>query len=154
MSLSKGLVAIDPGKRICGLAVFVDGVLVSAGEPRPVDVVRTAMAVLLINDVDTEDWVAETPQNYPGERAKEEDLETLRRVLANIEISAGVKLKRHKPRAWKGQVPKEIHHERIRAALTESERALVDALPRTRDALDAVGLGLFVLGRTKAGGIK
>jgi hypothetical protein len=154
MSLSKGLVAIDPGKHICGLAVFVDGVLTYAGEPASWHVTNTAVAVLLANGVDTEEWVAETPQNYPGQKAKEIDLESLREVLRRIEINGMVKLRRYKPRAWKGQVPKEIHHRRIRLALREPECRIVDALPRTRDAMDAVGLGLFVLGRTKAGGIK
>lgn len=52
------------------------------------------------------------------------------------------------PQAWKGQVPKTIHHTRIRAALGDAE---VAHLPRAKGelvhVLDAVGIGLWALGR-------
>lgn len=49
------------------------------------------------------------------------------------------------PNQWKGSVPKAIHHKRIRAALGEDElRLLVGA---TGDVIDAVGIGLWELGR-------
>lgn len=65
------------------------------------------------------------------------------------------------PATWKGQVPKEVHHARILARLTSAELA---DLPPCRvskgnphgydnNMLDAIGLGLFYLGRTLAGGV-
>ena len=52
------------------------------------------------------------------------------------------------PSQWKGQVPKEVHHPRIVAALAPEEQA---RLPVKKGALvhvlDAVGIGLWALGR-------
>lgn len=54
------------------------------------------------------------------------------------------------PTTWKGQVKKEIHHPRILAALTEGERNLIPKLRSQKaqgDMMDAVGLGLWHVGR-------
>lgn len=52
------------------------------------------------------------------------------------------------PQQWKDQVPKEVHHPRITAALMPRER---EVLPVKKGALvhvlDAVGIGLWKLGR-------
>ena len=69
------------------------------------------------------------------------------------------------PFQWKGSVPKSIHHTRVLAKLSEAERAVADqAISRGRsgvskslatpvpaskrhNVLDAIGLGLFRVGR-------
>ena len=57
------------------------------------------------------------------------------------------------PAAWKGQVPKKIHHPRILRSLSEVEREIVldvlDLLPAStrHNVLDAVGIGLWALKR-------
>lgn len=49
------------------------------------------------------------------------------------------------PNQWKGSVPKAIHHKRIRAALSTDELLLL--VGASSDVIDAVGLGLWDLGR-------
>lgn len=63
------------------------------------------------------------------------------------------------PTTWKGSVPKVIHHPRILHELASAEAAILDraikAAPKTnaKEILDAVGLGLYGLGRTHRGGV-
>ena len=51
-----------------------------------------------------------------------------------------------KPAEWKGQVPKKIMNERVLSKLSAQERAIVKD---NHNAIDAVGLGLHVLGRLR-----
>lgn len=146
------LAAVDPGIFRCGLAVFRDGILVHASEPEDRTGVGHVGALVLrtVQDVTGADevrWVAETPASYPGKTRREGTLEELRAVVLTL---PGVAT--YKPATWKGQVPKEVHHRRIMTELSTAERRVVNRLDRTRDALDAVGLGLWVLCRTKIGG--
>jgi hypothetical protein len=51
-----------------------------------------------------------------------------------------------KPREWKGQVPKDVHHARLVKTLTPDELAMVEASapPSLRhNVLDAVGIGRY-----------
>jgi hypothetical protein len=51
-----------------------------------------------------------------------------------------------KPREWKGQVPKDVHHARLVKTLTPEELAMVEASapPSLRhNVLDAVGIGRY-----------
>lgn len=67
-----------------------------------------------------------------------------------------------KPTSWKGTIPKRVHHKRIVGQLDEQEiRVLGDLYDRVlngktrgndKEALDAIGLGLFHLGRTNRSG--
>jgi hypothetical protein len=60
------------------------------------------------------------------------------------------------PSAWKGQVPKSVHHARILAALSYEEQSRIPKLPTSKlhNVLDAVALGLFHVGRVKRGGVR
>ena len=61
------------------------------------------------------------------------------------------------PHAWKGSVPKDLHNERVLKRLTEDERKILYAACRAdgkkvsvsllNNVIDAVGLGLWYLGR-------
>lgn len=57
------------------------------------------------------------------------------------------------PSVWKGQVPKRIHNERVLECLDVGERALIPKLTpaKLHNVIDAVGLGLFQLGRMQRG---
>lgn len=57
------------------------------------------------------------------------------------------------PSVWKGQVPKDVHNPRVLACLTDDERRLVPALAvsKLHNVIDAIGLGLFNLGRMTRG---
>lgn len=52
-----------------------------------------------------------------------------------------------KPKQWKGQVPKNIHNDRVLNRLYEHERGWPEL--SNHNAIDAVGLGLWGLGRRK-----
>ncbi len=145
------LVCIDPGKWRCGFAVFNAGVLVDVAElSSTTAIVGPALAVAMRAPWHAR-YLAEEPQTYEGHRDRDEDLETLRDMLREVERLSCARIRRIRPWGWKGNVPKAVHHARLIEALAASERALVEALPRNRDALDAVGLGLWHLGRTGRG---
>lgn len=150
------VLAIDPGTDT-GYALFdSNGRLYACGlgDPRSNEkhVVRNLTRVVI-----------ERPMVYPGGRqqAKPEDIIKLAlkagewagvyRQWADIEFVA--------PFQWKGSVPKSIHHERIKAKLSPAELEIVVAsfaprigIPRIapskqHNIVDAVGLGLFAVGR-------
>lgn len=102
-------------------------------------------------------------------------------LLAGAYVGAGAALVEYTPREWKGSVPKPVHHKRLWEVLAPGERALlggpvtiviIDAAcrkgglskwsrpgasyyPRSfelHNILDAVGLGLFHIGRFGKGG--
>ncbi len=61
------------------------------------------------------------------------------------------------PSLWKATIPKEIHHERILAGLTARERAIATTAAAragacAKEVLDAIGIGLYALGRTDRSG--
>jgi hypothetical protein len=92
--------------------------------------------------------VIEMPQVYRTGQARLKD-------VTELAFSAGAIAARYEnvirylPAEWKGQVPKNIHQARIMAALTQSERKILDGIKKKdlQHILDAIGLGLFHLGR-------
>ena len=94
--------------------------------------------------------VIETPVLYPTKRKQHKDvsnlLEVVNRMKATAQNVVGVS-----PSAWKGQVPTKIHGPRILKALKGFEvAAMTDE--KNHNTIDAVGLGLWVLGRLGRGG--
>lgn len=99
--------------------------------------------------------VIEKPRIYPGGRTKNPN------DLIEVAVSAGewagrlsgVSITFVTPSEWKGQVPKPIHHRRIRAQLTEAEGEVLNAgigdypPSKAHNIVDAVGLGLWTVGR-------
>lgn len=153
---------LDTGKRRVGVALFDTStrVLLATCEltnPSPMAPQGTGALVAswgLVTALEmgyaVEGWVVEDPQNYRHGDVKEDDLDDLRYVIEELE-TAVTRVTRVRPAKWKGQVPKPIHQRRILASLTPDEHALVLALPRCRDAVDAVGLGLVYFGRASRG---
>jgi hypothetical protein len=99
--------------------------------------------------------VIEWPQIYVRARSKGDpnDLLLVAGVAAGVvaSVRAGCVFM-PKPADWKGQVPKEIHNARAMKRLSPAEAALVaPAGPASKlnNAIDAVGLGLWALGRMK-----
>lgn len=92
--------------------------------------------------------VIEMPQVYRTGQARLKD-------VAELAFSAGAVAARYEnvvrylPSEWKGQVPKKLHQERIMAALDPGECEVLDGCKKKdlTHILDAVGLGLFHLGR-------
>lgn len=148
------LVTVDPGKRRCGVAVWLDGVLVwaarVAGPPTPSGLAARVVAVVTAHGGGGAVWVIEDQQNYPGHDGRKGDLDSLRRVVAQLcRRVESVDLVR--PAKWKGNVPKTVHHARCAQVLSDAERRrhATDV-----DTLDAVALGLWALRRTGRGGTR
>ena len=153
---NEDLVAVDLGKRKVGVAVFsVDRLLKTAftvyyptwGDRKWNARHMASEVALRIAAVTTQgDIVQEWPVVRDLFRVAEKDIKTLQavgRILGSVE--------RYKPREWKGNVPKEVHHARLRQVLSTDELLLIDG---THDAWDAVGIGLFANGRTGRGGTR
>lgn len=87
--------------------------------------------------------VLEKPQVYRNSPARNADIVDLAMAAATI----GAQFKEvvwYLPREWKGQIPKTIHHRRIRGQLTDLEhRALPIKKSELKHVLDAVGIGLY-----------
>lgn len=152
------LLAIDPGLRGCGAAVFHDGVLFEASYVRSpaktgngpkawramAEAVRIFSRGLIIDDL-----VLEVPQVYVRGKGDPADLIDLAGVDGAI-VGRVMPAREHgyKPREWKGAVPKDVHHARIRKTLSENELRLLEnsAPPSLRhNVLDAIALGKWWL---------
>ncbi len=136
------MIAIDPGVKACGVAWFDNGAL-SIARLVPVRDLRKIRQ-------DT-DLVIEMPRIYPGSDQRKGDLNDLLNLAAVVGFCEGLFLcdqKRYFPSIWKGQVPKMVMVERIKKTLSEAERAcVVLAGAKSHNVWDAVGIGLFHLGR-------
>jgi hypothetical protein len=100
--------------------------------------------------------VIELPQVYPGARNEDpNDLIQVARAVGQWEQSCSYgELKLIHPRAWKGTIDKRVVNNRTLSCLTPSERAQIPQLPdyKLHNVLDAIGLGLFIVGRFGRGG--
>lgn len=133
------LISIDPGKSVSGWALFESGVLA-----------RSGVIYGRASSLRADRCVVEQMVWRPGDaRSNANDLlevATTGAVLAG-QISARVEwipaLK------WKGAVPKDISHARIRAKLSEMETSRIEDVGKKheKEVLDAIGIGLFALGR-------
>lgn len=142
------LLTLDPGN-ITGVAVFFGKTLVSAAAYKKRDVfipiVRDPAPVLI-----------ETPRWYPHDHSDVNDLLDLSVYVGELKRfyeAMGCVVELVWPRTWKGNVPKKITNRRTVAALSPEEVALLPRRPRAKDhddnMLDAVGLGLWKLGRLR-----
>ena len=147
------VLAIDPGID-AGWALFVEGRLTDCGMgnlPEP----STLPPVCLV--------IAERPHIHRGTRNPDD--------IVTLAIDLGMRLRPYRdagkivdtylPVQWKGNVPKEIHHPRVMRALTVQELATVARVfeakrtarawlvppGKQHNVKDAIGLGLFGVGR-------
>ena len=150
------LCTIDPGKRACGVAMWRvdDGErsLEWAGlvSQRDGNATKLARKILKLKDKIGGLFVfyVEDPQFYALKRTAHRDLGSLKKVIAVLEAEGARPMHKMKPVQWKGNLPKTVHHERVKKYLEPEELKLV---PKDHNVLDAVALGLFVLGRTDKG---
>jgi hypothetical protein len=148
-----GLIAIDPGKHHLAWAKFLEGRLVACGlaegEPRELaDVLEEIGA--------RGEAVIEVPRVYPSRRWRGDpndliDVALTAGVAAGVLCRLGTKIEYVRPGTWKKNVPKRIHNDRVRSALDDHERLLFEtcgvAAFKRHNVLDAIGLGLWRLGR-------
>lgn len=158
------LLAIDPGLRGCGLAYFVEAELVHAnyylnpvrkgggpeawfglGESIFFDFKERGFRV--------DHYVVEVPQVYRNfTRGDPNDLVEIAAVGAAIGATFPIKKAvGYRPREWKGQIKKEIHHPRILGQLSPAEQANIHEHRKTlrHNVIDAIGLGLYYLERMR-----
>jgi hypothetical protein len=141
------LLAIDPGQTT-GWAYFLNGELLQASYD-------TKEEVLIQTNRGTDILVIEKPAWYgTNNKVDVNDLIELAVFVGEMKQKYRMTTKEIVlvlPVAWKGTVPKKIHNQRVLDTLTEKERDLLPLRPRAKDydhnMLDAVGLGLWKLGR-------
>ena len=164
-------VAIDPGLRDQGVAVFRDQTLIAAtlirvpGKERgPAQWCEVAYR--------THEWVStqvsmlgqhkgqvvsEHPQSYIASQQKgdQNDLCELAGVVGAtcLALSRGTSwsVTGYLPQEWKGQVPKDVHNARVLKRLSPEEFKIVETcgVPESllHNVIDSVGIALFHLGR-------
>jgi hypothetical protein len=158
------LVAVDPGKRYCGMALFVDGRLVAAGRPNPGELARghdNAELAAMTGRA----GVAWARRHSPGPFSVVAEHMVARgasfKTTSLLELctvagwicGAGETGRLVTVSEWKSNYKKSVVHGWIAKELTAEEEAVLGAAvaelnPRERgDVLDAVGIGLWALGR-------
>lgn len=158
------LIAIDPGKRVCGVSVWGcephQTQLLYACSIRPKgNLVNLPSQVedLWMSFVDgygeaAPQFVFEVPRYYTKKRTTFRGVDALFEVLDTFHRH-GILVKDYVyPSQWKGNVPKKVHMRRIEKALTAEEMDCVDP-DGTHDMWDAIGIGLYATGRTSRAGI-
>lgn len=166
------LVAFDPGLRGTGVAVFKDGMLTRCAYVKSPNLRGRGAKAWRDMGLAVATWVFEgSPWSSNPAEVAHEQMQVYRAGLQKgnpndlLELSgvcgwAAALLEpesvvSYLPRKWKGQVPKDVHHRRIKAEMSEVEH---DALHAAKcpaslqhNILDAIGIGLFHLGRVRGG---
>jgi hypothetical protein len=125
-----------------------------------VELARCLLDGKTFSDEDDFDFVAEVPQIYFGNRLRvdPDDLLQLTGVVGACTSLFPGMCYGYYPREWKKQIPKEIHHKRLVKVLSEQELKIWENIegPSTavHNARDAIGLGLYHLGRYTAHSIQ
>jgi hypothetical protein len=136
------IIGIDPGLSCTGIAwTGADGFpVVEFVRPAQRGIRDKAREIIrVIPDVCFDVLVIEVPQVYQGAKQKGDpnDLVKLSLLAGNLEaLVSTYNVIEVLPCTWKGQVPKPLHHERLRART--GFRAKVP-----HDALDALGIWLY-----------
>lgn len=154
--MAKGsLIAIDPGENTGG-AYFVNGALVWADLLSLINGThRTVTADVLAIELPFA-----RPDDFTGQSAavvakRMNDLFSVNVCAGKWIMSVNAPHTRHLyPHVWKGGLSKERHQPRILEALTPIERALIPKLAdyKLHNVIDAIGIGLFAIGRMARGG--
>lgn len=158
-------VAIDPGLRASGCAVFKSKTLVRAAAVLNPNKKDRGLQAWIDMAVEVKDWlggvlgwagvvpvdalVIESQQIYRGFKANPDDILQLTGVSAACAMGIpAVKYVSYLPRDWKGQVPRTVYSNRVWSKLTDEEREAVE--PCSKDAMHdvthAIGLGWVFLG--------
>lgn len=151
-------VSIDPGKHVSGWALWLGEHLLGCGIHRHGEDLPA-----LITEFSPVERVYLETMEIRGSRSGGKEADLLH-VATRGSYFAGRIRPRHlvefTPSGWKAQVPKDIHHDRVRFALDrprEEEVLRTGLLPvpagNRKEVLDAIGIGLYGLGRTKRGGV-
>ena len=135
------IIAVDPGKNTIAWAAFTNQSLIAAGIKTDGLVSWVAERAGIFSRV-----IIERPQIYPQSKGDPND-------LIDVAITVGLCLTLsqfstiYRPREWKGQVPKKIHNARALDKLRPGERHILGELVKNHNVIDAIGIGLYYLGR-------
>lgn len=175
-----GLIAIDPGVHSMAIAVFDDSgprklvdawnesrVLVVDGRAEDTisDIVELwgCPSLRLVNRIQRHVGTGsrifgERQVIYPGARGLKTDANDLLDLAmctgafyGAISVEMRSRLTLVEPAEWKAQVPKDICRRRIEGLLTDAEKAVIKKGGEMHNVYDAIGIGLFALGRAKKG---
>lgn len=168
-----GLIAIDPGVHSMAIAAFGDGghlldawneVVTGFYASNPVQGWGSP-SVRLVNRLQrfvmNPRIVGERQVIYPGAKG----LKTNPNDLLDLAMCSGAfygalcvemcsNLTLVEPAEWKAQVPKDITKKRIEGLLTPFEKDVIKKGGEMHNVYDAIGIGLFALGRAKKGMVK
>ena len=169
-----GLIAIDPGVHSMAIAVFDVNTLIDAWnetvsgyfDPGSCPVQGWGeLPLRLINRTQRAGMssriIGERQVVYPGARG----LKTNPNDLLDLAMCAGAffgalcvemrsNLRLVEPAEWKAQVPKDICRRRIEAMLSPAEKSAIKKGGEMHNVYDAIGIGLFGLGRAEEGMVK
>ena len=175
-----GLIAIDPGVHCMAVAMFsTTGTLLDARNEvvTPYDKQHAIASltdlwhtpsVALVNRIQrnlgatVDTLVGERQVIYPGAKG----LKTNPNDLLDVAMCAGsfygglleelrvYRVRLVEPAQWKAQVPKDICRARIEKLLSEEERKSISRGGEMHNVFDAIGIGLFWLGRAGRGMVK
>lgn len=150
------ILAIDPGactgfalmRPVQDLRRYVVDVVGTEAMATMGDVSETRLGTFIGSRYET---VIELPQVYRAARSKGDPNDLIRlavlvgRLQQLAEVS-GSEVTLVQPAAWKGQVPKDVHHKRLMGRLCFEEQEKLEGIHKTyrHNALDAVGLGLWL----------
>lgn len=142
------MIAIDPGVKACGVARFDDRGVLRVARYEPVEELHDSLDDFLYGD----SLVVEMPRIYPGSSQQKGDLNDLLNLAAIVgrceALYGSMCRERVFPAQWKGQVPKKIMTARILSKLSKVERdCIVHAGAKDHNIIDAIGIGLWKLGR-------
>lgn len=149
------VVAIDLGVRVAGLAVFEGLNLVHASEVYSDGTVqgmaRALFAAGYTPGPRSDIWVVEKMVKYGKKPARDADLDRLSEIAARLRdlLPPPHQLREITARRWKGSTPKSVTAHRVKEALSAGETRTIKE--DTKETMDAIGLGMFYVGRSKRG---
>ena len=152
------MITIDPGLNGCGVANWLGrngGELVHAfyieriegSTSKAFRMAWTLCSCLHVTPV--ERVIIERPRIYTKMKGDPADILNLLEVGATLQGMLGRPVEWIEPHQWKGSVDADVMTERIRSRLTKEELGGIESCPASlmHNVLDAVGIGLAVLGR-------
>lgn len=164
------MICVDPGLRGCGVACFTMDVLAWAGYvnnpqlsgrgPASYHTMASAVGTKIKQSTccTAPPLVVELPVVYPGvSKIDTNDLLDLAGVdgamaehFFRLFYFSVDEIRHVTPREWKGQVPKEIMNRRVLSKLNDIEKTRIQKVgAKDHNTLDAIGIGLHMLGRLK-----
>ena len=157
----KYVLAIDPGLKCLGWALFCEGKLIACGVSRSKnnrhlgkcaqDHINNLLNLGIKPEVSV---LLERPKIYTLTKQKGDQNDLIAIAIVGAIVSGALSMypvEEVFPDGWKGQMPKDVCHRRIDRRLTDEETRVKETLPKAKtvrhNGLDAIGIGLFGVGR-------